>query len=152
MIMSYMVMVSKNDLEPLGFVSIILGSVLLGIAGTLLYGTCVHISIKRSYHIYAVKKEKVPEVIDVPESPLPTRSTKLLSSESHRRMAQSHRARRRGGRARHGDHRRACTRVYNPATKDDCGYSCVLKGKGMVINESNVREMRHCRSCEEGLC
>ena len=37
------------------------------------------------------------EVIEIEESPMPTRNARLMSSESHRRMAESVRARRRGG-------------------------------------------------------
>ena len=142
MSVSHILTVSKDDLEPFGYMFTILGAVLLGIIGTLLYGTWVHLSLRKEYHIYAVKKKKESDVIVVPESPPPTRSVKLTSSESHRRMAQSFRARRRGGRARHGDHKRVCTRVYNPATKNDCGYSCLLKACGLEPNAKHVQDLR----------
>ena len=72
------------------------------------------------------KRRPAEEVEVILESRMPTRSSRLMSSESHRRMAETVRARRRGGKRRYGVHRKVSTRCYDPSTKDDCGFDCIL--------------------------
>ena len=121
---------------------IIVVTFMAGVVATLLYGCYIHHSVRRTHHIYAVPRHAEKEVVEIQESPPPTRSARLMSSESHKRMAQSHRARRRGGRRRFGEHRKACTLVFNPNTNDHCGYSCLLKAKGIVPSPSGIQDLR----------
>ena len=86
--------------------------------------------------------KKVVETILVEESPLPTRSAKLMSSESHRRMAQSMRARRRGGHRRYGDHRRRVTLLHNPTLPNHCGFECLLKAARLRVTEDTIMDLR----------
>ena len=118
----------------------IVGACMVGVVCTLAYGAWLHSNLRRDYHIYTVKRH-AREVVEVLESPLPTRSAWLMSSESHRRMAESTRARRRGGRRRFGAHRRESTRVFNPSAQHHCGYACVLKAKGLVPTCRRIHEL-----------
>ena len=76
---------------------------------------------------------------------MPTRNPRLMTSESHRRMAQSVRARRRGGRRRYGLHRRRMTRLYNPSAEHHCGYACVLRAKGLEPTSARIEEAKERR-------
>ena len=95
-----------------------------------------------TYQRCAQRKREQEKVIYVPESPQPTRSAKLLSSESHKRMAQSFRARRRGGNRRYGMHRRSVTRVFDPPSENDCGFACVLKAAGQACTMKRIHGLR----------
>ena len=91
------------------------------------------------YMKYARVKNKVITILDAPP---PTRSARVMSSASHKRMSESFRARRRGGRRRHGTHRRTMTRVYDPPAKNDCGFACVLRAAHVPCTKKNIRELR----------
>ena len=82
------------------------------------------------------------ETILVEESPMPTRSAKLMSSESHRRMNQSMRARRRGGQRRHGVHRRHVTLIHDPTTPNHCGFECILRAAGVKVTTKAIQVLR----------
>ena len=89
------VMAAEDAPDMLVLLACILCACVAGVVLTLAYGACIHAKLRREYHIYTVKKH-ASEVVEIEESPMPTRSARLMSSESHRRMAQSIRARRRG--------------------------------------------------------
>ena len=91
------------------------------------------------YMKYARVKNKVITILD---SPPPTRSARDMSSASHKHMSETFRVRRRGGRRRHGTHRRTMTRVYDPPAKDDCGFACVLRAARVSCTKKNIRELR----------
>ena len=82
------------------------------------------------------------KVIIVPESPEPTRNKHLMTSATHRKMAESMRARRRGGRARHARHRRSITRVLDPVSHNDCAFACILRIAGKACTKQNVQNLR----------
>ena len=135
------IMEAENGPDMLFLLASVLCAVITGVMCTLTYGACVHARWKREYHIYAVKKNQM-EVIQIEESPMPTRSARLMTSESHRRMAESVRARRRGGRRRFGNHKRIMTRLYNPPAEHHCGYACVLRAKGLEPANARIEKLR----------
>ena len=143
MIMLSMIMEADNGPELVRFLVCIVGAILPGVGSTLLYGAYLHASLRRENHIVTVKRKGPIDVIELPESPPRTRSSQLLSSESHRRMAQSLRARRRGGSRRHRDHRRTSTRIFNPSAEHHCGYACLLKAKGLTPSRRRIHELQH---------
>ena len=120
-----------------------LGAFMCGVLATLVWGCVKLVGIRRELHEnWEWKRKSKDDVQVIEESPPPTRSARLMSSESHRRMAQSFRARRRGGRRRFGEHRRHSTLIYNPSIENDCGYACILKAKGLRLSKESVQEIR----------
>ena len=140
------IMEADDALELLRHLVCIIGAGVVGVLCTLASGAWLHASIRRDYHLYTIKRH-APEVVEILESPLPTRSARLMSTESHRRMAESIRARRRGGKRRYGSHRRVSTRIYNPSAEHHCGYACVLKARGVVPTCRRIYELR-CATAE----
>ena len=97
----------------------------------------------RAQRIEACKHVKVvSDPIVIEESPLDTRSARLMTSDSHRRMNQSDGVRKRGGRRRHGVHKRKVTLTFDPATPDHCGFACLLKAAGVRVTQKNIEDLR----------
>ena len=111
-------------------------------------GHCCHSHIWRydSLEKRLIEERRVARRFEDPfwifESPQPTRITRLMSSSTHRFMAQSIRARRRGGKSRFGMHRRTCTRKYDPTFQNHCGFVCLLKAAGTCVSRNNIRDLR----------
>ena len=136
------VMAAEDAPDMLVLLACIFCACATGVVCTLAYGAWMHARMRREFHIYTVKKH-VTEVIELEESPIPTRSARLITSESHRRMAESVRARRRGGRRRFGRHKRVMTRLYNPPAEHHCGHACVLRAKGVEPTSKRIQELRN---------
>ena len=90
----------------------------------------------------SMRQARMHEVIEVFDSPLPTRSAKLLSSETRRRMNEPMRAMRKGGARRYPCHRRSVTLMVNPSLPDHCGCVCLLSIAGIKPSLKNVMELR----------
>ena len=88
------------------------------------------------------EKQNGEKVITVFDSPQPTRNARLMTSTTHRKMAESMRARRRGGRRRYMQHRRSVTRIFDPPAEHDCVFSCLLRAAGMSSTRQNIDELR----------
>ena len=77
-------------------------------------------------------------VIDIPESPVPTRRPVTPSSSLSRQSSVA----RRGGKRRFVAHRRYRTKVYDPPQQGDCGFACLLHAAKKPKTRSNIKELR----------
>ena len=77
-------------------------------------------------------------VIDVPESPLPSRRPVTPSSSQSRQSSVV----RRGGRRRLPSHRRIRTKIYDPPQQGDCGFACLLHAAKKSKTKTSIKELR----------
>ena len=144
--MSYMAM-DPRGAQAAWALGLALGAFMCGVLATLAWGCIKLVGIRRELEEnWEWKRKPKSEVQIIEESPPPTRNSKLMSSESHRRMAQSFRARRRGGKRRFGAHRRSMTRTFNPISENDCGFACLVKASGHVPTKKNIEKVRYIAS------
>ena len=86
---------------------------------------------------YSERKRRLA-VIDVPESPFPTRRPVTPSSSQSRQSS----AVRRGGKRRFVAHRRLRTKIYDPPQQGDCGFACLLHAANKPKTKSSIKELR----------
>ena len=82
------------------------------------------------------------EVIDVMESPEPTKRPSTPFPESPWTSRTRRRAVRRGGLRRWSSHRRATTRIFDPSLPNECAYQCLLRVAKMSVKSRNVKVLR----------
>ena len=84
------------------------------------------------------KERKLMEVVEILDSPVPTRTYRTYTTPTPR----TKRSVRRAGKTRLANVRRAMTSYYNPKTKNDCAYMCLLRAAKVVPSRANVRMLR----------
>ena len=77
-------------------------------------------------------------VVEVPESPLPTRRPASPSSSRSRQSSVV----RRGGKRRFAGHRRLRTKIYDPPQQGDCGFACLLHAAKKPKTKDSIKDLR----------
>ena len=127
-------------MKLIGAFMAVVGAFSIGVIAT--YMLVTYRDACKGWQAESEKHASKGEPILVPESPVPTRSARLMTSETHRKMNESYRARRRGGSRRYSSHRRCTTKSYDPPSLHDCGFACILKAAGYQVNAHEVEKLR----------
>ena len=132
------VIVLNDKCRPILACIAVIGAFVIGVLFTIAWGAWMEMAGQSREE---GQRRKI-ETIVIEESPFLTRSARLLSSESHRRVSETVRARRRGGLRSYSSHRKHVTRVFNPGFPDDCAFTCILRAAGVRVTKHAIDDLR----------